>query len=55
MYSNYLQPSITEPTRAPGKNTSALFDNIFGNTFDMITYYLQATSLTNCEIIYQTT
>ena len=34
MYSNFLQPCITEPTRVLGKNKPTLIDNIFVNTFD---------------------
>ena len=34
IYSNFLQPCITEPIRAVGKNRPTLSDNIFFNTFD---------------------
>lgn len=33
MYSNFLQPCITELTRALGKNRPTLIDNIFANTY----------------------
>ena len=34
MYSNFLQPCITQPTRALGKRRPTLIDNIFVNTYD---------------------
>ena len=34
MYSNFLQPCITQPTRALGKSRPTLIDNIFVNTYD---------------------
>ena len=34
MYSNFLQPCITEPTRIVGNNRPAFADNIFINTYN---------------------
>ena len=34
MYSNFLQTSITQPTRALGKSMPTFIDNIFVNTYD---------------------
>ena len=34
MYSNFLQPCITQPTRALGKSRPTLIDSIFVNTYD---------------------
>ena len=34
IYSNFLQPCITEPTRAPGKNRRTLINNIFVDIYD---------------------
>ena len=34
IYSNFLQPCITEPTRAPSKNRRTLINNIFVNIYD---------------------
>ena len=34
MYSNPLQPCITEPTRIVGNNRPVLLDNIFINTYN---------------------
>ena len=33
MYSHFLQPCITEPTRIVGRNKPSLIDNIFINTY----------------------
>ena len=34
MYSNFLQPTILEPTRIVSNNRPSLIDNIFINTYD---------------------
>ena len=34
MYSIFLQPSMTQPTRALGKSRPTLIDSIFVNTYD---------------------